>query len=90
MGSMNSETAMTSEPMNIKTDEDLLFGESAAVGVETGNELWCGMIQNVKTDEDLIYGAGFQAMRLDSQSPPNQEWQFPTNEALIDGPSAHF
>lgn len=80
---------MTSEPMNVKTDEDMFFGESAAVGVETGKELWCELIQKVKTDDDLIYGAGFQAMRLDSQSPPNQEWQFPTNEALIEGSCAH-
>lgn len=95
MGSMNSETATTSESMNIKTDEDLLFGESGAVGAETGKEMWCELIQNVKTDDDLIYGAGFQAMRLDSQEwqfptnhewhfPPNQEWQFPANEELIE------
>jgi hypothetical protein len=96
MGSMNSETAMTSESMNMKTDEDLLFGGSGAVGVETAKEMWCELIQNVKTDDDLIHGAGFQAMRLDSQEwqwpanqewhiPPEQEWQFPpTNDQLIE------
>jgi hypothetical protein len=90
MASMNSETAMTSEPMNVKTDEDLLFGKSGAVGIETGKAIWCELIQKVNTDDDLIFGAGFQAMRLDSQSLPNQEWQFPTNGALIEGSSAHF
>lgn len=73
--------------VDIKTDEDLLFGQSVAVDIETGREMWNGMIQNLKTDEDLIFSAGFRAMQLRSQEwefPANQEWHFPTNEELVD------
>jgi hypothetical protein len=74
----------------MKTDEDVLFGGSGAVGVETAKEMMCELIQNANTDDDLIYNARFQDMRLGSRSPPNQEWQFPTNEELIERPCAHF
>jgi hypothetical protein len=66
------------------TDDHVHFGAIAGVNIKTAP--WCGL--NVTTDEE--YAGALQAMRLESQFPPNQEWQFPTNGGLIDGVRAQF